>query len=296
MGVSTLEQFRAEVGSDGPVAVVGGRTRWEVGGALADGCRLVRAPTGIAALDPAEMTVRLGAGTTLDELEAALTDHGQEVAVDGPPGATVGGSLAVGRDGLRRLRLGPARDALLQAEFVDGRGRLVKAGGPTVKNVTGYDLCRLLVGSLGTLGLLGEVILRTRPRPEASAWLAGPAHPDTVRSRCYRPASLLWDGTTTYVRLEGYGEDVDAEAASLADLGLVVTAGPPAMPPHRHRYAAEGPMDGIADLGSSVAYRAVPAPAPIVPAGIQRLAERLRAGFDPAGRLNPGRDPYREAA
>ena len=64
--MSTLEQFRAEVGSDGPVAVVGGRTRWEVGGALADGCRLVRAPTGIAALDPAEMTVRLGAGTTLD--------------------------------------------------------------------------------------------------------------------------------------------------------------------------------------------------------------------------------------
>ncbi|SVD54871.1 uncharacterized protein METZ01_LOCUS407725, partial [marine metagenome] len=153
------------VGIDGPICVRGGGTRWVVGGAVG-GARVVSAPVGIEALEPAEMTVVVGAGTTVVDLAAALAEHGQEVALDGPVGATVGGALMVGWNPLRRGRLGEVADVLLQADCVGADGRVFIAGGPTVKNVTGYDLCRLLVGSLGTLALVGKVIMRTRPVPE----------------------------------------------------------------------------------------------------------------------------------
>jgi len=96
--------------------------------------------------------VRLGAGTTMSELDDTLAAKGQTTVLEGAPDATVGGVLAVGHSGLRRRRVGPVRDALLQVRYVSAEGRLITAGGPTVKNVTGYDLCRLMVGSLGTLG------------------------------------------------------------------------------------------------------------------------------------------------
>ncbi len=85
------------------------------------------------------------------------------------PAATIGGILACGLSGWRRLRHGPLRDHVLEVRFVTAQGRLVKAGGPTVKNVTGYDLPRLLVGSFGTLGVLAQVTLRCRPRPAAAS-------------------------------------------------------------------------------------------------------------------------------
>ena len=107
-----------------------------------------------------------------------------------PPGGTVGGALAVGRCGIRRLGDGPVRDTLLQARYVSAAGEVVKAGGPTVKNVSGFDLCRLLVGSQGTLGFLGEVILRTRPRPAASQWFAAPARRSVAAVRRAAPADV----------------------------------------------------------------------------------------------------------
>src|SRR5690606_37855854 len=142
-------------------AVEGGRTRWDVGGVPDPASRLVRAPAGILSFQPAEMIVRVLAGTSLTALHDALAEHGQTTVLEGNPASTVGGTLCVGASGLRRLRTGPLRDALLEARYVSAEGRLVVAGGPTVKNVAGYDLCRLLIGSLGTLGFLGEVVLRT---------------------------------------------------------------------------------------------------------------------------------------
>src|SRR5262249_21997128 len=157
-------------------------------------------------VQPDEMTVSCGAGTPVAELDAALADVGQQVAL--PVSGTVGGVLAVGRSGVRRLGDGPGRDSLLQARVGMARGEGGQAGGPTVKNVSGFDLCRLLVGSLGTLAFLGEVILRTRPRPACSQWFAGPVDPFELRRRLYRPVSILWDGETTWVWLEGHPADV----------------------------------------------------------------------------------------
>jgi glycolate oxidase FAD binding subunit len=203
--------------------------------------------------------------------------------------------LAVGRSGLRRLGYGPVRDTVLEVRYVSAAGTVVKAGGPTVKNVSGYDLCRLLVGSLGTLGLIAEVVLRTRPVPVASRWFAGAADPFRLLASLYRPTSVLWDGTTTWLLLEGHPHDV-ADQARLA--GLDEATGPPALPPHRwsmvpsalHDLPADGAGRFVALVGVGTVYASRPPPAKTVHPTIARLHERLKATFDPTGRLAPGRD------
>ncbi len=158
------------------------------------------------------MTVTVLGGTPVATLEAALAEHGQECPLDPrSTDATVGGVLACGLSGPRRLRYGPLRDRILEVRFLTGDGRIVKGGGPTVKNVTGYDLPRLFVGSLGTLGVITQVTLRTQPRAECSQWAQTEAAPDALRDLLFRPATLAWDGRRTFVRLEGYAEDVAAE-------------------------------------------------------------------------------------
>ncbi len=290
-----LESFAAEVGTDDPVAVVGGRTHWTVGGRCPEGTRLVRAPRGVRSFDPADMTVRVGAGTPVEELDAALAEAGQRVNLPLTPGATVGGVLAVGRDDMHALGRGRLRDALLEAVYVADDGRLVKAGGPTVKNVSGFDLCRLLVGSLGTLGLLGEVILRTWPRPTAQQWLAGPCDPMEVRRRLYWPSSILWDGQTVWLHLEGHESDVEAEAEVARSLGCETVDGPPPLPEHRIPAGAFEPQEiggrHLVQVGTGTAYVSAPSPLPDSDPAVVALHQRLKAEFDPRGRLNPGRDP-----
>ena len=138
------------------------------------------------------MTVTVLGGTPVATLAAALAEHGQECPLDPrDPAATVGGVLACGLSGHRRLRQGPVRDRVLEVRFLTGDGRIVKGGGPTVKNVTGYDLPRLFVGSLGTLGVIVQVTLRTQPKPACSSWAVSDATPSELRRRLFRPACLV---------------------------------------------------------------------------------------------------------
>lgn len=285
------------MGADGPVTVVGGRTAWDVGGPVDPGTREVRAPAGIVAHEPADLTVRVGAGTPVAELDAALAEAGQCVALPDAPGATVGGVLAVGRSGLRRLGWGPVRDTVLEVRYVSAGGRLVKAGGPTVKNVSGFDLCRLLVGSLGTLGLMGEVVLRARPLPAAERWMAGPADPFSLLAALHRPASLLWDGATTWALVDGDPVDVDDQAAVCARAGMAEAGGPPPLPPHRWSLRP-GELRGltgrfVAEVGVGTVHADRPAPARTLDPVTVDLNRKVRSRFDPGGRLNPGRDPLR---
>lgn len=313
-----LLDFAAAVGAEGPVCVTGGRTQWDVGGSPAPGTRELAAPDGVVAHQPQEMIVRVRAGTTLADLDAVVSGGGQMVPLDAvdEARATVGGVLSVGRSGRRRLRYGPARDTVLEVTFVSAQGRLVKAGGPVVKNVTGFDLCRLMVGSLGTLGLLAEVVLRCYPRPVAQRWLRsaepGAADPFQVLNRLYRPSSVLWDGSSTWVLLEGHPDDVEAQAAVLGD-AFAPVAGPPA-PPGRHRVsvapgrlgrlasssdAGGGPGGGwLAQVGVGIVEAADPAAVasalglawpPAVSPRVAELHRELKQRFDPTGRLNPGR-------
>jgi FAD/FMN-containing dehydrogenase len=297
-----LAAFAAEVGpaAAGRVAAVGGRTQWDVGIVDDGDVRHVRPPAGVVAVEAADMTVRVRAGTPVAEVDDALAAVGQTVALPAWPGATVGGVLAVGRSGLRRLGWGPMRDVLLEARAVSADGRMVKAGGPTVKNVSGYDLCRLLVGSLGTLALVAEVVLRTRPRPAAERWLSGRADPFALAERLYRPASILWDGTTTWALLDGHPDDVAAQAALT---GLADVDGPPALlGPHRwslrpselRRLAggADRPAGRfVAEVGVGVVHAERPGPPRPVDRQVAELHRRIKAVFDPTDRLNPGHDP-----
>jgi FAD/FMN-containing dehydrogenase len=292
-----LTSFAREVGVDGEVTIAGRGTR---GGAV-PGVRCVEAPSGIEWIQADEMTVACGAGTPVDDLAAALAEVGQRCVL--PSGGTVGGALAVGRSSIRRLGDGPVRDALLQAHYVGADGALVKAGGPTVKNVSGFDVCRLLVGSNGTLGFLGDVILRTRPSAACSEWFTREtADPMSVFAAVHRPVSVLWDGDRVYVLLEGHHRDV---AAAAAQLSLDACAAPPTVPTAQIRArpadvvaitARLAPGTFVAELGLGLvhvrpdALTAVgTAGDPGIDPGVAAIARRVKREFDPSGRLNPGR-------
>jgi len=292
MGVNldgAIEEFADEVGDVDPVTITGAGTR---GGPIG-GARAVGAPTGIDWIQPAEMTIRCGAGTPVDDVQAALAEHGQCVAI--PAGGTIGGALAVGRSGIRRLGWGPMRDTVLQTRYVSSAGSVVKAGGPTVKNVSGFDLCRLLVGSYGTLGFLADVILRTRPGPTRERWFTSDRDPWDLLVELYRPTSVLWNGATTWVVLDGHPTDVDDQVRRA---GLSETGGPPLLPPHRSSMApgalvdlrAEAPESFMAEIGVGVVHRSVAMPRVPPSSEVLELHRRIKCEFDPAGRLNPGLD------
>jgi len=283
-----LGGFADEIGASGEVTVTGAATR----GGPVPGVRVVRAPTGVDWLRGDEMTVCCGAGTLVVDLDEALAEVGQSVAI--PPSGTVGGALAAGRSGLRRLGYGPIRDTLLQARYVSAEGAVVKAGGPTVKNVSGFDLCRLLVGSWGTLGFLGEVILRTRPRARHEQWFATRDDPIETYRRLYRPTSVLWDGDSVWVLLEGHRDDVVAQAESF---GLREADPPPELPsggrwslPPAALRDLPGSGRFVAEIGIGIVHHEMPPPARPLDDSVAELHRRIKYEFDPTGRLNPGVD------
>ena len=286
--------FASDVGISDPVTIMGLGTR----GGPVEGCRIVTAPSGIEWIQPAEMTIRCGAGTPVVEVDAALAEHGQCVAI--PDLGTIGGALAVGHSGVRRLAWGPVRDTVLQVRYVSAAGEVVKAGGPTVKNVSGFDLCRLLVGSRGTLGFLADVILRTRPRPTHEQWYASERDPWALLGELYRPSSVLWDGETSWVLLDGHPDDVAAQATASE---MIPVEAPPDLPPHRWSLppseltTLRGDPTGtfVAEIGVGVVHHSRPAPATVPDPGVVELHRRIRHEFDPAGRLNPGLDVLAEA-
>jgi len=286
VGVIDLSSFASEVGTDGPITISGLGTR---GGAV-DGVRRVHAPTGIEWVQPDEMIVCCGAGTPVDELVAALAEHRQTVVL--PAGGTVGGALAVGRSDHRRLGYGPVRDTLLQARYVSAAGEVVKAGGPTVKNVSGFDLCRLLVGSQGTLGFIGEVIVRTRPLPQHSQWFSRETtNPVEVFTKLYKPISVLWNGSVIFALLEGHVADVAAQA--LAG-GLRECDGPPPLPTGSRRSVKPSDVLGlegefVAEVGIGIVHHTEPLAAATLGEREALLAAAIQHEFDPSGRLNPGR-------
>jgi glycolate oxidase FAD binding subunit len=213
----------------------------------------------------------------------------------------VGGTLAVGRSGPRRLGDGPVRDAVLGLTWISAEGRQVMAGGATVKNVSGYDLCRLMVGSLGTLGIFAETVLRTLPRPACSRWLTGEADPFALRHALFAPVSLLWDGRRCWVLLEGHPDDVEHQTGLAAGLGCGDAGeGPPPLPPHRTSrppgdLAAMGderPGSFVAEIGVGVVHRDQPGPTPVIDPIVAEQCRRVKHALDPTGRLAPGRTAW----
>jgi glycolate oxidase FAD binding subunit len=294
--------FAEEVGAVGPVSCVGGRTHWDLGGMADPTAREVRAPAGVVRHEPDEMIVRVGAGTPVAEVDAVLAASGQCCPLDParPDMATVGGVLATGRSGVRRLRYGPVRDLLLEARYVTANGEVAVAGAPVVKNVTGFDLARLLVGAYGTLGFFGEVVLRCRPKPQVSQWfLADSADPFALRRELFAPSSVLWDGSTTWVLLEGSVAEVNEESGRAGVL-LRETQQPNlptetrlSIPSHELRgtLAAHAAGSFVAEIGVGTVHASWNVPT-LTRTVVSPLHAQIKHAYDPTGRLNPGRQPW----
>ncbi len=221
----------------GPLAIRGGGTAGLTGsGAALETGGL----SGISLYEPGALTVVAGAGTPLAEVEAALAQEGQRLAFEpmdyrallgtsGEP--TLGGVVAQNRAGPRRVQAGACRDFLLGVRFVDGAGQIVKNGGRVMKNVTGYDLVKLMCGAYGTLGVLSEVAFKVLPVPEVAASLrlemgdAGRAVKAMAAAlgSPFEVSGAAWDGTAVWLRVEGFETSVryrlERLQTALADFG-----------------------------------------------------------------------------
>ena len=169
---SVLEEWRERVASAAraavPLRLRGAGTKDFYGEALAGELFDLRAWRGIVDYEPSELVITVRSGTPLSEVEATLAAHGQFLAFEPPAfGAdpTIGGVIAAGLSGPRRMFAGAARDFVLGTRLLSAQGELLRFGGQVMKNVAGFDVSRLLCGSLGILGVITEVSLKVLPRP-----------------------------------------------------------------------------------------------------------------------------------
>ena len=238
--VDERELSEAVAGAEGPLRIVGGGTR-PVGRPVSGEVLSTRGLSGIELYEPGALTIVARAGTPLAEVEAALAAENQRLPFEpmdmrgllgtrGEP--TIGGVVAANASGPRRIQAGACRDSLIGVRFVDGRGTVLKNGGRVMKNVTGYDLVKLLAGSYGTLGVMSEVSFKVLPGIETRACvlLNGLSNGDAVAAMAkalgspyevsgaaHTPAGI--DGhPVTMLRLEGFSDSVAYRAGKLKEL------------------------------------------------------------------------------
>lgn len=199
-----------------PVSFYGAGTHRQLGNPVdADLVVTTTALNRVLDYQPDDLTLRVDAGVTLARLDELLAERNlTAVLPETEPEATVGGVIATGRSGYRRLRYGPTRDRVLQVTAATGYGKVITGGSPVVKASTGYGMPRLFTGSLGSLGLIGSVLLKLWSQPPAAATIAV-EEPEEARQSVYRPLAVLGTGETGLVYLGGTPEEVDAQADTL---------------------------------------------------------------------------------
>ena len=213
-------------GSTGSVLFRGGATQLDWAGRVPDPDLVVDTTdlSGVLTHNAGDMTASVRAGTTLIALQDQLAGAGQWLALDPPTasaGATVGGLLAAGDSGPSRLRYGGIRDLVIGVTIVLADGTVARSGGHVIKNVAGYDLAKLVHGSLGSLALVAEVVVRLHPLPERSVTFTGDADAAQATAAALalaasplEPAAVEWasaaDAGRLLVRVDGTEAPVDA--------------------------------------------------------------------------------------
>ena len=184
-----------------------------------------RGYAGVVSYEPSELVMTARCGTALSSVEGLLQQNGQCLAFEPPhfgPGATFGGCVAAGLSGPRRVSAGALRDFVLGAKVLDGQGRVLTFGGQVMKNVAGYDVSRLMAGSLGTLGLILEASLKVLPRPQCEVSLRMQlSQAAAIEAMCRwggQPLPLsasVWRDGELVLRLSGAERAVRAAAATI---------------------------------------------------------------------------------
>ncbi|MFT6223256.1 MAG: glycolate oxidase FAD binding subunit [Paracoccaceae bacterium] len=227
-------------GATGPLRIIGGGTR-PIGRPLTGESLSVAGLSGVSLYEPGSLTIVAAAGTPLAEIQQTLAaenqrlpfepmDHRKLLGTTGTP--TIGGMVAGNVSGSRRIQAGACRDSLIGVRFVDGQGTAIKNGGRVMKNVTGYDLVKLMAGSHGTLGVLSEVAFKVLPGVESVAVLLirgledaaaiavlskALGSPFEVSGAAHAPQGQ-GDAPLTMIRLEGFTASVAYRAKCLQDL------------------------------------------------------------------------------
>ncbi len=243
-----VEAIAWATGEETPVEILGTGTKRGFGRLMGDGNRTIAHAvdlsglSGITLYEPEELVLSAWAGTPLAEIEAAVAAKGQMLAFEPPrfarlygeEGGTLGGMIACNLAGPRRVKAGAARDHILGIEAVTGRGDLVKSGGRVVKNVTGYDLSKLLTGSFGTLAAMTQITIKVLPAAEteetilvsdaddaAAVGLMSAAlnSSNEVSAAAHMPGGMAAvSGPVTAFRIEGFAPSVAARGDTLRDL------------------------------------------------------------------------------
>ena len=219
------QEIQQAAAADRMLRIIGGGTK-QFYGRLAEGRRLdVAGHRGIVNYESSELVATVRCGTTVQELEQVLAAQGQMLPFEPPrfgAEATVGGMIACGLSGPRRPWSGAMRDAVLGLRCINGHAQILRFGGEVVKNVAGFDASRLMVGALGTLGVVLEVSLKLVPRPpleqtlvfdydegRALKWMAG------LSAQGLPLSGAVFDGGRLYIRLSGSESGVMAAARQL---------------------------------------------------------------------------------
>ena len=218
--------IREAVANAEPLQIVGGGSKAFYGNASEGEALAVSGHSGVIDYDPAELVITLRACCTLKDVEALLAEHDQMFGFEPPrfsDQATIGGMIASGLSGPRRAFSGAVRDFILGVKIIDGRGDVLNFGGRVIKNVAGFDLSRLMVGAMGTLGVLLEVSLRVIPKHETETTLSfvhdsAEDHIQWINELGGRPLPLsasMWHKGQSLIRLSGSERGVSSAVEKL---------------------------------------------------------------------------------
>ena len=218
------DAIRSAAGRRAPLCLRGGGSKAFYGNEPRGEILDTRGYAGIADYEPTELVITARCGTPLSAVEQALDEQGQCLPFEPPHfgAATFGGSVAAGLSGPRRAAAGALRDFVLGVKLIDGRGRALDFGGQVMKNVAGYDISRLVAGSLGTLGLIAEASLKVLPKPPTELTLRLEMSQERAIEAMNRWAgqplpvsATVWHDGEVHVRLSGAEPAVRAAQAKL---------------------------------------------------------------------------------